>query len=230
MYHFLIPIIVLTVLLLAVAGILWLFFNHGIDKLRHPEEWKNAGSSGERIIYNTLIHEFGIPENQIFRNVYIPTKNGRTSEIDLIVLSKKGLLVLECKNYGGNIYGDAARKKWVQYLGNKKSYFYNPLLQNKNHAKHLREFLSQDNIEVPIVSLISTTTRGKWKVKNLRDDDYILGLNCHLKNIYGIMPDSDITLKNFKKIIVKLTQLSRPEERIRRRHIDQIRNGNKNTP
>ncbi|MBQ7529857.1 NERD domain-containing protein, partial [bacterium] len=52
------------------------------------------------------------------RNVYIRTPNG-TTEIDLIVLSRKGLLVFECKNYNGNIYGDGRRKKWIQYLGRK---------------------------------------------------------------------------------------------------------------
>ena len=106
------PIIIATVVLFTAAGIIWLFWNHGFDKLKSPEEWKDAGSSGEQTIYLYLRDKVHIPESQIFRNVYIPTKNGKTSEIDILVLSKKGLLVFECKNYSGNIYGDRNRRKY----------------------------------------------------------------------------------------------------------------------
>ena len=224
MNQFLVPMIVLAALLFLACGVIWLFFNHGIDKLKHPEEWKSTGSAGERILYNSLIKQFKIPENQILRNVYIPTKDGKTSEIDLLVVSKKGIFVFECKNYGGNIYGDASRPKWVQYIGGKKNYFYSPLLQNRNHAKYLKGFLQRDNIEVPIIPLVTTITRGNWKVKNLKDGDYILGINCHLKDIYDNTPDSDAVAKNFKKIMAKLASLSRPDPSVKERHIEQIKN------
>lgn len=222
MNQFLVPMITLAVLLFLACGIIWLFFNHGIDKIRHPEEWRDAGSSGERILYNTLTKKFDISENQLLRNVYVPIKTGKTSEIDLLVVSKKGIFVFECKNYGGNIYGDANRPKWIQYIGSKKNYFYSPLLQNKNHAKYLKEFLVESKIEVPIIPLVSTIARGNWKVKNLRDDDYILGLNCHLKDIYENLPDSPAVANNFKKIMLILAPLSRPDGAIKEKHIKQI--------
>ena len=212
-----------AILLFVIAGLIWLFGCHGLDKIKHPEEWQTAGSSGERIIYNTLITKFGIPERQILRNVYVPTKTGKTSEIDLLVISKKGIFVFECKNYGGNIYGDARRQNWIQYISNKKNYFYNPLLQNKNHAKHLKEFLAKDKIEVPIIPLVTTISRGKWKIKNLTPADYILGINCHLKDIYKNLSDSKEITKHFQAIVARLTPLSRPDEKIKQKHIEQIR-------
>lgn len=215
--------IVAAILLFVAAGLVWLFYCHGLDRIKHPEEWKTAGSSGERIFYNTLIAKFNIPEQQILRNVYIPTKTGKTSEIDLLVISKKGLFVFECKNYGGNIYGDAKRQNWIQYIGNKKIYFYNPLLQNKNHAKRLKEFLAKDKIEVPIIPLVTTISRGKWRIKNLASTDYVLGLNCHLKDIYKNLPDSKEIAKHFQTILAKLTPLSRPDEKTKQKHIEQIR-------
>lgn len=222
MNQFLIPMLILVALLFLACGIIWLFFNHGIDKLKHPEEWKDAGSSGERILYNTLIKKFNIPENQIFRNVYIPIKNGKTSEIDLLAVSKKGLFVFEVKNYGGNIYGDAKRPKWIQYIGNKKNYFYSPLLQNKNHAKYLKDFLAENKIEVPIIPLVSTITRGNWKVKDLKSDDYILGFNCHFREIYEDLPDSEAIAKDFKHILSLLAPLSRPDKLVREKHVEDI--------
>lgn len=214
--------LIIAVCLFVFAGFLWLFFCHGIDKLKHPDEWADNGKSGERIIYRTLIDKIGVPENQILRNVYIPTKSGKTSEIDLIVISKKGLIVFECKNYAGNIYGDGKKKQWIQYLGKKKSFFYNPFLQNRTHVKNLKEFLGPAG-EVPIIPVVTVITRGKWKVKNLGPEDYLLGINSHLKDILAKMEPSKQIAKYYKTIIVKLTPLSRPEESIREEHIKQVR-------
>ena len=77
------PLLGVALLMFLIAGIIWLFLGHGIDKLKNPEEWRNAGSSGERILYNSLRNKIHVPDNQILRNVYIPTENGKTSEIDL---------------------------------------------------------------------------------------------------------------------------------------------------
>ena len=215
---------IIMVLTYVVVGVIWLFFDHGVDKIKHPEEWKDAGKAGERIVYKTLTRDFKIPENQILRNVYIPVKGGKTSEIDLLVVSKKGLFVFECKNYAGNVYGDAKCKEWIQYLGKKKSYFYSPLLQNRNHAKYLKEFLNKFEINVPIIPMVTTISRGKWKVKNLSKEDYVLGINCHLKNIYGELKDSEEMKKRFREILEKLKSLERPSDTIKKNHVNQLRN------
>ncbi len=215
-------LLIVSLSLFVLAFLLWLFGDHGIDKLKNPEEWKDVGSSGEQIVYINLRDKIHVPEKQILRNVYIPTADGKTSEIDLLVISRKGLLVFECKNYAGNIYGDMKRKKWVQYLGKKKSFFYNPFLQNKSHVKHLKKQLEQFG-DLPACSFVTTISRGKWKVKNLGPEDYFLGLNCHLVDIYNALPDSELMMKNFSAIINKLAPLSRPSEEIRKQHIENIR-------
>lgn len=211
----------LAIALFALAAILWLFFNHGIDKLRHPKEWTDAGKSGEQILYRTLVDKFHVPENQILRNVYIPTSDGKTSEIDLLAVSKKGLLVFECKNYGGNIYGDAKRPKWIQYLGRKKSYFYNPLMQNRTHVRHLKKYLEEFG-DLPAIPMVATITRGNWKVKNLAPDDYMLGVNCHLKDILSSLPDSELMVQSFAAILAKMRPLARPSDEVKQKHIEDI--------
>ena len=216
-----IPLFIIAIILFIIAGLIWLFACHGIDKIRHPEEWKDQGSSGERIIYRTLVDQIHVPEDQILRNVYVPTEDGKTSEIDLLVVSKKGLLVFECKNYAGNIYGDAKRNKWIQYLGKKKSFFYNPFMQNRSHVKHLKKYLEQYG-DLPAIPMVTTITRGKWKVKNYGPEDYLLGYNCHLKDILSETPDSELMAQHFKAIIAKLQPLSRPGESIKEEHIEQI--------
>lgn len=222
-----IPLFIIAIILFIIGFIIWLFPGHGLDKMLHPEEWKDQGSSGERVIYRTLVNQIHVPEDQILRNVYVPTEDGKTSEIDLLVVSKKGLLVFECKNYAGNIYGDAKRNKWIQYLGKKKSFFYNPFMQNRSHVKHLKKYLEQYG-DLPAIPMVTTITRGKWKVKNYGPEDYLLGYNCHLKDILSETPDSELMAQHFKAIIAKLQPLSRPGESIKEEHIEQIQHGRGN--
>ena len=220
-----IPFAITAVILFIIAGLIWLFACHGIDRIRHPEEWTDEGKSGEQIIYRTLIDQIHVPENQILRNVYVPTTDGKTSEIDLLVVFKKGLLVFECKNYAGNVYGDAQRNKWIQYLGKKKSFFYNPFMQNRSHVKHLKKYLEAYG-DIPMIPMVTTITRGNWKVKNYGPEDYLLGYNSHLKDILAKTPDSELIAQHFKAIMAKLQPLSRPDETVRQEHIEQIK-GNK---
>ena len=217
------PTLFIGIFLFVLIGLIWLFFCNGIDKLRHPEEWKDQGKSGERILYKALISQLDVQEKQILRNVYIPTVDGKTSEIDLLIVSKKGLLVFECKNYAGNVYGDAKRNKWIQYVGSKKSYFYNPFMQNKSHVKHLKKYLEEYG-DIPVIPMVVTITRGKWKIKNYGPDDYLIGYNCHLKDILKKTPDSDFMTQHLDEIINKLQPLSRPDEAIRQEQIQQINN------
>jgi hypothetical protein len=52
-------------------------------------------------------------------NLYIPKKDGSTTEIDLIMLSQTGVYVFESKNYSGWIFGDEKSKNWMQTLQSK---------------------------------------------------------------------------------------------------------------
>ncbi|MBQ3353151.1 NERD domain-containing protein [Candidatus Saccharibacteria bacterium] len=97
----LLPLI--SIILFVIIIVVFIFSVYSSDRFKNPEEYKDTGSAGERIIFTTLRDKIHVPEKQILRNVYIPTANGKTSEIDILVVSKKGLLVFECKNYAGNI-------------------------------------------------------------------------------------------------------------------------------
>ena len=48
---------------------------------------------------------FGM-EGKILRNLYVPKDNGETTEIDVLFICSKGILVIESKNYSGWIFGN----------------------------------------------------------------------------------------------------------------------------
>jgi hypothetical protein len=77
-------------------------------------------------------------------NCYIPTDDGTTSEIDVIMVHRSGVYVFESKNYDGWIFGSEPDWKWTQAFPNgQRIEFLNPLRQNAGHIKWLRHLLPE---------------------------------------------------------------------------------------
>ena len=119
----------------------------------------DKGSAGEYWLYKALCHRERMGERFLF-NVYLPKENGETTELDMLLLTKKGIFVFESKNYSGWIFGNASDRYWTQTLrtsnGVQKNQFYNPILQNKNHALRLAELLG---VDIPVYSIIVFSDR-----------------------------------------------------------------------
>ena len=196
------------------------------DYFIHHKEYKNKGMAGEQNLY-LYLRRFGVPKNQIFRNVYIAKNSGDgTAEIDMIVLSRKAIFVIETKNYSGKIYGDTKYEKWIQYApSGKKSYFYSPILQNKNHVKVVREFLmKRENLRIIPVEI--ATTNAKWEVKNLAENDNFIAngeFAKRFREIYDGLDDMKIGRNELVEIREKFAENSRPNEKIRDEHIEKIK-------
>ena len=88
--------------------------------------------------------------------------NGRTHQIDHIVVSKYGIFVIETKCYKGIIVGKENDYYWYQYLGKNKYKLKNPIHQNYGHIKSICESLGiNENNLIPIVCF---TNQSKLKV------------------------------------------------------------------
>lgn len=116
---------------------------------------KDKGQYGEYLIYKKLrpIERIG---GRFLFNVYIPTRTGQTTEIDLILICSKGIFVFESKNYNGWIFGNEKNRYWTQVLpaGRGRSHkerFYNPIMQNAAHIKHLKRYIGD---YLPVRSMI----------------------------------------------------------------------------
>ena len=100
----------------------------------------NQGARGE---YRTSqILETATFENKLLFNCYIPNRSGDKTKLDIIMISTKGIYVVENKNYSGWIFGDEQSKNWCETLKGKKFFFYNPVKQNKSHIKNLEKVLN----------------------------------------------------------------------------------------
>jgi len=79
--------------------------------------------------------------------------DGKSSQIDHIVILRTGIFVIETKNYSGRIYGSETARNWTQVLayGKTKNKLYNPIMQNKSHIYALSELLGRKDVFKSII-------------------------------------------------------------------------------
>lgn len=109
--------------LLFLIGVLILFYKIFRTKIK--------GEIGEKKIamYLSLLKS---SDYKVMNNVVL-NKNGRTTQIDHIVISDYGVFVIEMKNYKGWILGGEYSEYWTQALFHRKEKLYNPIRQNLSH-------------------------------------------------------------------------------------------------
>lgn len=169
---------------------------------------------------------------KVLTNIYVPKASGDTVEIDVLYITKKGLIVLENKNYAGYIFGSDSNKNWTVtlyagktwYGGNKvdKFQFYNPVWQNRSHIKYLKEYLKTD---IKAFSLITFSNRGELKEITVNSPDVYVcehnELSGVLKEIWNNNPDvlSDTEIEKIYEKLLPLTDVNKEEKQ---RHIEGI--------
>ena len=97
----------------------------------------NSGVRGEYLLYKEL-DDYEPEKKKYIFNAYIPTSDGRTSEIDLMMFYRNHIFVFENKNLSGEICGKVNDKKWSVITRSRKYDLYNPIWQNNGHIKALK--------------------------------------------------------------------------------------------
>lgn len=150
------------------------------------------GYLAEKELISSL-KNYGIDSKDIFHNLYVRNSNGKYAQIDVAALTSKDLIVFEVKNYSGWIYGSEDQPYWTKVLGRKKYRFYNPIMQNAEHIRALRQNLPQ-NPSIPIYSIV--VFYGSAKLKNI---------SCSSHNTYLIYSNSicDVLQSIKNKTLIK---------------------------
>lgn len=105
----------------------------------------------------------------VLHDVLIDGAEDMTSQIDLLLIGRTGIYVVEVKSYtDAYIYGDGKKSRWSYYLGGKKYDIYSPLMQNKKHIAYLKEFLKEFG-DIPCFSVLLIICKD-FKVSNINED------------------------------------------------------------
>ncbi|EOZ8645543.1 nuclease-related domain-containing protein [Acinetobacter baumannii] len=122
---------------LALFGI-FLWFKKYFEQKRKKE----FGRQGEIIVDRKLRFWLGWGGAKIYDDVTFLTVSGNSTQIDHIVISKKGIFCIETKNLNGELKGRVEDKNWIHInRQGKKNTIYNPIFQNQSHINHLAKVL-----------------------------------------------------------------------------------------
>lgn len=215
-YAFTIVIIVFFITIVAYIKENKIYKNSWYGKQSNVSFWKLTSNKGARGEYRTSQQLEKAPfEYKLLFNCYIPNRKNDKTELDIIMISAKGIYVVENKNYSGWIFGDENSKNWCETLKGKKYFFYNPIKQNRSHINNLEKLLQIG--EDKYISLITFNAGANLKkVKVESANTYVTQYKALANFIKAqkIQPDI-ISHEEIEEIYNKLlpgTQLSQEEK------------------
>ncbi len=128
----------------------------GLIKDDSKAEILKSGIEGETETAFLLSH---LPQGYtVVQDVHV-TYEGRTSEIDNIVIGAAGVFVIETKNQKGYIEGDADEKDWTQHKVGRggtpySKEFYSPIKQVGTHVFRLSRYLKSNGVRTYINGVV----------------------------------------------------------------------------
>lgn len=128
-----------------------------------------SGKRGEKMVAKELAR-LKRKDYVVLNDLLLPTANGKTSQIDHVVISTRGIFVIETKNHVGRISGSENAHYWQQHLSSQSRGFYNPILQNRSHLRAIRRFLPK--LDVGLFSTMVVFTEA-WRL-DIKADDIII--------------------------------------------------------
>lgn len=193
-----------------------------------------AGIYGENTIRFELQNSH-IPM-YVLHDIYLE-HNGLTAQIDYMIITRKIIFVIECKNLYGNIEinnnGDFIRR--FSYGGyNIKEGIYSPITQNKRHLDLIKEirsneitgFLAKKNFEknfdtvyrsVVVLSNPKTVLNARYAKKDIRNQviraDQLIEYINQTNNQFDVMGRNDKELKEAAELWLSKHQ-NNPSDRI----------------
>lgn len=185
--------------------------------------YENDGQFGEFATEYALTHHNLEGKLVVLKNVYVPYQ-GKTAEIDLLMIHEKGIFVFESKNYSGWIFGGADQLKWTQSLPNgEKNRFYNPIRQNQTHIKALSAYLN-----MPVSAFLSCIVFSERcslklvpedtdRVIIVRRPDMLKKLRAYLRAATVLYSADEV-----EQLAQKLRMLTNKSEEEKQQHIDDI--------
>lgn len=157
--------------LLIVGGIAaFLCFGHFFKIRENARQSRNidAGRRGEVQVTRSL-REALDDSYYIFNDLLV--KHGRrTAQLDHLVVSPKGLFIIETKNWAGHLEGDEKDEIWTQTkrTANKPIQLKSPMKQNERHLEVLRAHFAAAGIDWPDVFslLVISNPSTTYKITN----------------------------------------------------------------
>ena len=184
----------------------------------------DKGRRGEYEIYRNL-NTFEKRGYKFLFNVYLPKANGKTTEIDVMMIGAEAVFVFESKNYSGWIFGNDSQKNWTQVLPtgrgkSQKEHFYNPVWQNRTHCKTLCDYLPQG---AQIYSVVLFSNRCTFKDVTVNAADTVVIHRSEVSSVVNrLLKGSQAGRLDVEEIYGRLYPYSQVSEDVKQAHVEEI--------
>lgn len=175
---------VIILILLVLLIILYLIFNINKIELKNRDikSKRIAGEIGENKAAS-IISQMIDKNDVLLRNVSV-TYEGKETELDNVIISKRGLFIIEVKNYNGELEGDEESYEWKKYKSTRDGKVYskkvrNPIKQVKRQIYILGNYLRYYGIDIWIngyVYLLNSNSPvySDYVLDNINEMDKVL--------------------------------------------------------
>ena len=127
-------------------------------KIKEKEE-----NQGESAVRKVLTNHCKESTAHVLNNITLEYGDG-TTQIDHILITQNGIIVIETKHYSGWLFANEKQKQWTQVIFKFKNKFQSPIFQNKKHVQavqKLLDFIPKEQIQ----SLVVFTGDAEFKTE-----------------------------------------------------------------
>lgn len=166
-----------------------------------------AGMKGEKHI-NYDIRPLLRSDEYLLAHVLLPLKEGTQTEIDSLLISRKGIICIESKYWVGHISGTDDDEYWVQKYedpSKRDRYHKNPVKQNEFHCNVLKRVLGY-KYDVENIVLFPMFDDGRHI-----HSKYAFNIR-EFKKAYRMADDNVLTIEQVNEIYEKLKSYVATEE------------------
>ena len=154
-------------------------------------------------------------------DITLPTPDG-TTQIDLVIVSRFGVFVIEVKNMSGWIFGDETNRQWTQvFRSGERFRFQNPLRQNYRHVKAVQETLKEHGLPIRAVHSVVAFIGGATMKTQLPENVTVgLGFSGYVKSFRtAVLTDTEVRIACESLSTARLE----PTRQTKREHVRHVR-------
>ncbi len=149
-----------------------------------------------------------------------------SSQIDHLIITRKGIAVIETKYHEGRIYGSEFSRGWLYVNKENKSQrhcYNNPIRENHGHIEALKKIINKEAEYYNMVLYIDTVNLDKCQIfKDFIKVGYTHNLNKILEN-FDKLSEKKLSSTEAFEIYNKIKESNITDKELRQKHINRIK-------
>ncbi|MCL2697686.1 MAG: NERD domain-containing protein [Oscillospiraceae bacterium] len=172
-----------------------------------------SGHNGERALFKIIKHIRWSGDCAIFTNLPVAYKKNR-SEIDMLLVGERGILIIEVKNHSGIITGDAGDDFWIQRKKHRegkgaRKKMLNPLIQLRRQRGIIKSLLAENGFDVWVENaLFFSNPNVKLQLNAGKSSSTFCSRHKLIEFINSMTPKKPLTKRQCKSVIEIIQNMS----------------------